>query len=374
MSSVQQYLHLHAQQILDDLKRLVSAESPSTDKQAVDACGRVLQDIIAKRLGSSAEVIPRETLGDHLAFSIGQGSRRTAILGHFDTVWDVGHLTLREEGGKLYGPGVLDMKGGLVQAIWAVRALVELNLLDDHEIRFLCSSDEELGSPTSREWIEQEARLCQQVLVVEPATAHTHALKTERKGTGRFEITIKGRAAHAGNNPEDGISAVHEMAEQILFLQGLNAPERGTTINVGIAQGGDRTNVVAERARLSVDLRVTSLAEARRVEFAVNGLQPRLTGAQISVTGGLVRPPLENTEGNRWLFALAKEAAGELSIDLLQASVGGGSDGNFTSAIGIPTLDGLGATGVGPHAIHEHIIIADLPVRTALLAELIKKL
>ena len=374
MSSVQAYLQEHSDSLFADLKLLVSAESPSTDKRAVDACGEVLREIMAQRLGASVEVVPREAYGDHLVFTVGKGSKRTAILGHFDTVWDIGRLPMKIEDGKFYGPGVLDMKAGLVQAIWATKALIDLELLNDREIRFLCSSDEELGSPSSREWIESEAVQCEQVLVVEPATSHTNALKIERKGTGRFDIKIKGRAAHAGNNPEDGVSAVHEMAEQILFLHGLNAPELGTTLNVGIAKGGQRTNVVADSAELSVDLRVSSVSEARRIEGLVNAMKPCLAGAQVSVTGGLVRPPLEYTPANQALFAVAQEAASALGIQIEGASVGGGSDGNFTSAVGVPTLDGLGATGVGPHAIHEHIIISDLPVRAALLAELIQRL
>lgn len=374
MSSVQAYLQEHSDSLFSDLRLLVSAESPSTDKRAVDACGEVLREIMAQRIGASVEVVPREVYGDHLVFTVGKGSKRTAILGHFDTVWDIGRLPLKIEDGKFYGPGVLDMKAGLIQAIWATKALIDLELLNDREIRFLCSSDEELGSPSSREWIESEAVQCQQVLVVEPATSHTNALKTERKGTGRFDIKIKGRAAHAGNNPEDGVSAVHEMAEQILFLHGLNAPALGTTLNVGIAKGGQRTNVVADSAELSVDLRVSSVSEARRIEGLVNAMKPCLAGAQVSVTGGLVRPPLEFTPANQALFAVAKEAATALGIQIEGASVGGGSDGNFTSAVGVPTLDGLGATGVGPHAIHEHIIISDLPVRAALLAELIQRL
>ena len=374
MSSVQAYLQEHSDSLFADLRLLVSAESPSTDKRAVDACGEVLREIMAQRIGASVEVVPREAYGDHLVFTVGKGSKRTAILGHFDTVWDIGRLPMKVEDGKFYGPGVLDMKAGLVQAIWATKALIDLELLNDREIRFLCSSDEELGSPSSREWIESEAMQCEQVLVVEPATSHTNALKIERKGTGRFDIKIKGRAAHAGNNPEDGVSAVHEMAEQILFLHGLNAPELGTTLNVGIAKGGQRTNVVADSAELSVDLRVSSVSEARRIEGLVNAMKPCLAGAQVSVTGGLVRPPLEYTPANQALFAVAQEAATALGIQIEGASVGGGSDGNFTSAVGVPTLDGLGATGVGPHAIHEHIIISDLPVRAALLAELIQRL
>lgn len=374
MSSVQNYLQLHASIILEDLERLVRAESPSHDKRAVDACGEVLWDIMQQRVGASIIKSPRTDYGDHLLFSIGNGPRKVAVLGHFDTVWDIGRLKLRKEEGKLYGPGVLDMKGGLIQAVWAVRALQQLDLLSDYEIRFICSSDEELGSPSSREWIEEQALACAQVLVVEPAVARTGALKTERKGTGRFDIHIQGKAAHAGNNPEDGISAVQEMALQILDLHALNAPAQGTTLNVGIASGGNRINVVADFADLGVDLRVTSLTEAQRIEAAVHAIKPRLPGARITVAGGITRPPMAHTPQSRALFALAVEAAADLGFELGEASVGGGSDGNFTSAVGVPTLDGLGSTGAGPHAEFEHIIIADLPLRAALLAELICKL
>lgn len=374
MSVILSYLMSHQDDILADLERLAQAESPSHDKTAVDACGQVLQQIFIKHLDAKADVFTCTDYGNHLAFNIGSGIPKTIIMGHFDTVWDIGRLSLRQDAGKLYGPGVLDMKGGLIQAIWAVKALKELNLLADHPIRFLCNADEELGSPSSREWIETQVKGCQQVLVAEPTTANNHALKTGRKGTGRFYVHIKGRAAHAGNNPEDGISAIQEMSYQIQYIHALNAPEKGTTVNVGVVSGGSKINVVAEEAKLSIDVRVTRLDEAERIHNAIYGAQAKLDGIQLSITGGMIRPPMERSASTAKLFGIAQEAAKALGFEIEEASVGGGSDGNFTAAMGIPTLDGLGSTGAGPHAEYEHIIIEDLPKRSALLAELITRL
>jgi len=371
MQTAYDYLQQHAALILSDIKRLVQAESPSLNKVAVDGCGDVLQSIMAERLDIQAQICPQEKLGNHLLFSVGGGSRVTSILGHFDTVWDCGELAMVEQDGKLFGPGVLDMKGGLVQAIWAVRALAQTCGLAQHRIQFICSSYEELGSPSSRKWIEHCAARSERVLVAEPAVAHSGEAKIARKGSGRFEVNITGRSAHAGNNPEDGISAIQEMAHQILYLHGLNAPQAGTTVNVGVACGGGKINVVADRAVLGVDLRVTTLAEAERVEAAIKNCRPQRPGAQVTVTGGMSRPPMVQTPQNLALFIQAQHAAKRLGIELKGKAVGGGSDGNFTSALGIATLDGLGATGSGIHARDEHIIIRDIPLRAALLAEII---
>ncbi|MFV0547687.1 MAG: M20 family metallopeptidase [Limnobaculum xujianqingii] len=373
MSAISSYLTQHQSRILADLELLAKAESPSHDKAAVDVCGQVLQKLFMEHLGAKAEVFPQTEYGDHLAFDIGTGSQHTLILGHFDTVWDIGRLSLRQEDGKLFGPGVLDMKGGLVQAIWAVKALKELNLLGDRHIRFLCNADEELGSPSSRPIIEQQAKNYQQVLVAEPTTA-SGALKTGRKGTGRFYVHIKGRAAHAGNNPEDGISAIQEMSYQIQYLHSLNAPQNGTTVNVGIVSGGSKINVVAEEANLSIDVRVTRLDEAERIHQAIYGSIAKLDGIKLTITGGMVRPPMERNSASAGLMAKAQDAAKALGFEVTDAAVGGGSDGNFTAAMGIPTLDGLGSTGTGPHAEYEHINIADMAPRSALLAELITRL
>lgn len=371
MKTIKDYLQQHADEILDDIKKLVLAESPSADKQAVDRCGDVLQSIFQQRLGIAAEVEPQQRYGNHLKFALGQDGPQTTVLGHFDTVWDKGELALREEDGKLYGPGILDMKTGLVQAIWAVRALAETNQLAGKRIVFLCNSDEELGSPSSSDWISRHAQGSAQVLVVEPAVAGSGAIKIARKGTGRYDVTITGQAAHAGNNPEEGISAVQEMAQQVLFLHGLNAPERGTTVNVGIAQGGSRINVVADKAELGIDTRVTSVEEAQRIHQAISQLAPFTAGIRLNVSGEQMRPPMQQTPASLKLFERAQRVALALGFAIEGKAVGGGSDGNFTAALGLPTLDGLGATGAGIHARHEHILIAGIVPRAALVAGMI---
>lgn len=371
MKNIISYLQQHSDEILRDIKTLVAAESPSMNKAAVDRCGDVLRALFAERLGVEAEVDVQEKYGNHLKFTLGSGSEQTVVLGHFDTVWDEGELPIREEEGKLYGPGVLDMKAGLVQAIWAARALQEQGALAGKRIVFLCGSDEEVGSPSSSDWLSKQAMGAAQVLVVEPAVAGSGALKVARKGTGQYNVTLTGLAAHAGNNPEEGISAVQEMAHQVLFLHGLNAPERGTTVNVGIAQGGNRVNVVADKAVLGIDTRVTSEEEAQRIHAEITQLQPHLAGITLAVTGAQSRPPMRQSPASLVLMQRAQSVAKQIGFEVEGRSVGGGSDGNFTAALGIPTLDGLGATGSGIHARHEHILIADIPARAALVAGLI---
>ncbi len=371
MNNIKAYLQKHMDDILFDIRRLVRAESPSGSKAAVDRCGDVLQSIFQQRLGIQAAVDTQTQYGNHLKFTLGHEGPQTTILGHFDTVWDEGVLPLREEDGKLYGPGVLDMKAGLVQAIWAVRALQELGCLTGQRIVFLCNSDEEVGSPTSSDWIAQHALGSKQVFVVEPAVAGSGALKIARKGTGRYDVSITGLAAHAGNNPEEGISAVQEMAQQIQFLHGLNAPERGTSVNVGVANGGSRFNVVADQAELGIDTRVTNEEEAQRIHQAISRLEPFAKGIVLKIRGAQGRPPMRQTPDSLALLEKAQRVAKSLGFSVEGKSVGGGSDGNFTAALGLPTLDGLGATGSGIHARNEHIIIADIAARAALLAGMI---
>ncbi|MCA1177531.1 MULTISPECIES: M20 family metallopeptidase [unclassified Pantoea] len=370
MKNIISYLQQHSGEILSDIKTLVAAESPSMNKAAVDRCGDVLRALFAERLGIDAEIDVQEHYGNHLKFTLGSGSDQTVVLGHFDTVWDEGELPMREEAGKFYGPGILDMKAGLVQSIWAARALKEHDLLAGKRIVFLCGSDEEVGSPSSSDWLSQHALGSSQVLVVEPAVAGSGALKVARKGTGQYQIAITGQAAHAGNNPEEGISAVQEMAHQVLFLHGLNAPDRGTTVNVGIAQGGNRINVVADKAVLGIDTRVTSEEEAQRIHDEITQIQPHLPGIKLEISGAQSRPPMRQSAESRVIMQRAQAVAQQIGFSVGGQSVGGGSDGNFTAALGIPTLDGLGATGAGIHARHEHIIIADIASRTALVAGL----
>jgi len=371
---IRDYLHQHREEMATDLEQFVKKESPSTVKPLVDECGRYLQELFHKHLGLTPEVYPQPSTGDHLKFTYGHAPEQILILGHFDTVWDQGRLAYRVEGEKVYGPGILDMKSGIVIAMWGMKALKELGLSPKKQIVFLCNSDEEIGSPSSRELIEAEAGKSAYTLVMEPAEAHTGALKTARKGVGIFTLKVHGRTAHAGNHHQEGVSAVEELARQIVMLQELTDYEKGTTVNVGIIQGGNRTNVVPDFAEAHIDVRVSSLEEADRISEAILGLQPILKGATLEISGQINRPPMVRTEHTEALFQIACAIASELGMKLQEASVGGGSDGNFTAALSVPTLDGLGAEGEGLHAEHEHILADSLPERAALFANLVLQL
>lgn len=374
VSKVKAYLDQHQNDILADLEQFVKKESPSEDKPLVDECGRFLRELFAKHLGVEAEVLPQTQVGDHLKFTVGQGEEQILIVGHFDTVWDQGRLQYRVEGNQAYGPGILDMKGGIVQSLWALKAIKDLGLTLNKKIVFFCNSDEEIGSEHSRAYIEEEALKSKWVLVAEPAVAHTGALKTSRKGVGMFDVKIVGRAAHSGNHHEEGISAIEEMARQIIAIHALTDYEKGTTVNVGIAAGGGKRNVIADYAEAKLDVRIRSLEEAARIRDILLNLKPQVEGTRIEVTGDINRPPMVRTKKTAELFQLAFEAAGEVGVTLEEASVGGGSDGNFSAALGIPTLDGLGSMGEGLHAEHEHILIDSLTTRAALFANLLIKL
>ncbi|MFB5192547.1 M20 family metallopeptidase [Alicyclobacillus fastidiosus] len=371
MSGPYEYLQSHEREIIASLKELVLAESPTRHKELVDSCGATLTKLFQQHLGLEPEVIPQSTVGNHLKFSYGSGEAQLLILAHFDTVWQPGRLGYRVDGDRIFGPGVLDMKGGLIQALWALKSLKDLNVALNKKIVVLCNSDEEIGSPTSRSLIEEEARKSQAVFVVEPAEANSGALKTARKGVSMYRLNISGRSAHAGNHHEGGVSAVLELARQIEFLEGLTDYEVGTTLNVGVAKGGTQSNVVPEHAEAHVDVRTVTLQEAKRVANIMANLKPTLEGATVSVSGGINRPPMERTEHTARLYQVAKEIAHRLRFELPEALVGGGSDGNFTAALGVPTLDGLGAVGDGPHAEYEHIYVPALTQRSGLLAELL---
>lgn len=374
MERIYEYLKASQGEIAEDLERLVKAESPSLDKTLTDRCGEQLRTMFVHHLGIDAELYPQTAVGDHMRFTYGEGESQILILLHFDTVWEAGRLSYRVEGGKAYGPGILDMKGGIVQSLWAVKALKESGLNPRYRIVFLCTSDEEIGSGTSRALIEEEAGKSEVVLVLEPPVARTGALKTSRKSVGKYRIQIRGKAAHAGNHHEDGISAVEEMARQIIELHALTDYAKGTTVNVGAAGGGNRANVVAEYAELQVDVRTVNLEESERIHQAITGLQPFLPGIALQVEGGVSRPPMVRSDQTQRLFRLASECGTELGLALQESAAGGGSDGNFAAALGIPTLDGLGAVGEGPHAEYEHVELDHLPVRAALLAKLLVRL
>ncbi len=373
------------------LGRFARSESPSDAKARVDRFGSMVA-AEWKRLGARVERLPQRNCGDHLRVNwsagptgstgpTGKAGRRGQILvlGHLDTVYAAGTLArmpFRVSRGKAYGPGVFDMKGGLVIALFAVEALQRAQLahtLDgaaQRPVVFLWTSDEETGSATSRKIIESEARRSEAVLVLEPAGGADGRLKTRRKGVGTAELLITGRSTHAGLNPEDGVNAVTEMALQIARLGRLNQPKRGITVNATLAEGGTRSNVIPASARVTVDLRAENLADMRAVERGLRGLRPILPGAKLEVRGGFSRPPLERC-ASAALFLSAREVGAAMGLELGEIAAGGGSDGNFTAALGVPTLDGLGAVGEGAHSDDEHVLIRALPERAALLAGLL---
>lgn len=361
--------------MVDAIEELVACESPTTDKTAVDACGRQLARRLSS-LGGRVERFPRANAGDHLLAEFGYGTRQVLLLGHLDTVWPLGELArrpLRRKGNLLYGPGVFDMKAGLALAMQAVRALAASCAGLPGRVTLLLTSDEETGSATSRTLIENEARRSAAVLVLEPPLPGG-ALKTMRKGCGEFVLRISGRPAHAGIEPEHGASAIHELARQILAIEALAEPARGLTLNVGVVRGGTRTNVVAAEAEAVIDVRVSSMADATRINESLHALTPQLRGTTIEVSGGIDRPPFERTPAVTSLFRQARGVAQDLGRELGEGATGGGSDGNLTAAIGVPTLDGLGAIGGGAHALDEHVDVSELPWRAALLAGLIRRL
>src|SRR5919106_5046435 len=373
MPELLDYANARTDEILGTLRRLVELESFSTDKAGTDAVGAYIRDRL-EWLGAVVRSVAQAAVGDHLIADFGQGESQTLVLCHMDTVWPPGTIMerpFRVENGLAYGPGVLDMKAGIAITLHALEAIQDLGLRPRQRVRVLLNSDEELGSTTSRQIIEEEARKSTHVFCLEPGAGPQGALKTGRRGVGMFQIKVTGRAAHAGNEPEKGISAVEEMAHQILKLHSLTDFSRGTTVNVGVVNGGTVRNQVAPQAEALVDLRVVSMEEAQRVEREILGIEPVLSGAVVEVTGGLNRPPMERTESTAMLLEMVRRHAKPLGIQLTEAQVGGGSDAQFAAAVGTPVLDGLGGVGEGPHAVHEYITVAELSRRTALLASIL---
>ena len=374
MTDLLAYCRAHEASLRQTIEALVRLESPSHDKQSVDRCGVELARRI-REAGGAVTLLPQRERGDHIRAEFPGGPVRVLLLGHFDTVWDVGQIArmpIREADGRLYGPGVFDMKAGLAIAILAAAALGQHAGRRPH-IVMLWTTDEEVGSGTSREVIEYEAQQCDAVLVAEPSLPGG-AVKTQRKGCGEFLLTAHGRSAHAGIDPGAGASAIVELAHQILAVEALRDLDRGVSVNVGKISGGTRGNVVAETAAAVIDVRVPTAEDARRVERAIRALRPTNPEVRLELAGGIERPPLERTEGVRRLYEQAQRVARDLGHELQEGGTGGGSDGNFTSALGVPTLDGLGPQGDGAHALHEHVVLADLPWRAALLAGLMKRI
>ena len=375
-TAVLEWLRARTAEMVASLERLVSAESPSLDPAAQrEPFGLLAGEL--RELGFKVERIPGRNVGDHLlacdAAARSANGAPQLLLGHMDTVWPRGTLAtmpVRKEEGRLHGPGVYDMKAGLVQMLFALRAVREHGLEPTSPVTVLINTDEEIGSPESREHIERLARSATRALVLEPSFGPAGHLKTARKGSGEFVVTVHGLASHAGIDPEKGVSAILELSHQIQRLFALNDPRRGVTVNVGTIDGGLRPNVVASAGGGDGGrARYRSREDAEHVEAAIRGLEPIQDGASIAVEGGFGRP-LERTARNRALWEAACAAADSLGIPLEEAAVGGASDGNFSSRH-VATLDGLGAVGDGAHAEHEHVLVARLPERAALLATLL---
>ena len=362
--------------MLATLRQFVGAESPSLEKAAADRCCGLIAEA-CRKYGGRVERLAQKHRGGHLRISYGPGKTRPAgqllVLGHYDTVYSSGMLRkmpFRISRGKAYGPGIFDMKAGIVQALFALQALQEASAELHKCLVFLWTSDEEIGSESSRKLLEAEARRSDAVFVLEPSFGPRGLLKTARKGVGTAELTVHGRASHAGLAPQEGINAIHELARQLARIEKWNDLRRGVTINAGIVEGGSRTNVIPERARAVLDLRALRVSDMRSMERRLHSLRAIHRGARLEITGGFDRPPLER-KMSATLFARAKSLAAQMGLSVGECTVGGGSDGNFTAAIGVPTLDGLGAVGDGAHSANEHILIHTMPARAALLASLL---
>jgi glutamate carboxypeptidase len=370
-----QYLKASEREMVEMLCRFVQVESPSGNWQALGEMADLLATEFAK-LGGVPKLHQQEKAGDHLQIDFaGKQGEPLLLLGHYDTVWEVGTLAsmlCRVERGRVWGPGAFDMKGGIVQMMFALRALRELRGGLPRPVMVLLVSDEEVGSATSRAITESLAKKSAAALVCEPAQSAEGALKSARKGVGEYKLRVTGKASHAGVDFPAGQSAVHELARQIIKIEDFTELDRGITVNVGVIRGGTRTNVVAAEASAEVDVRIAKLSDAARVEKKFRSLKPFNKKCKLSVTGGINRPPLERSPAVAQLFAIAHKIAASHGWKLKEASTGGGSDGNFTAALGVPTLDGLGAVGEGAHAINESVVISELPRRAALLAELIE--
>ena len=362
------------------LGEFVRCESPSHVKRAVDECAAMVAREWERR-GAKVGILQQRERGNHVRAEIWDGAGRASgqimVLGHTDTVYPLGTLAkmpFRVAGGRAWGPGTFDMKGGIVLALFAVDALRALGIQPKRRWLFLWTSDEEIGSESSRRAIEQKARRSDAVLVLEPPYGAEGRLKTARKGVGSAILAVTGRSAHAGIEPEKGVNAIHEMALQIAQLMKLNDPRRGVTVQATVVDGGTVSNVVPAQARAKLDLRYQRMVDAHALERKLRSLRPILRGARVKVNILPSRPPLERTTGVLSLFRQAREIAGEMGIALGEAATGGGSDGNFTAALGVPTLDGLGAVGDGAHSPVEHVVVRALAERAALLAGLLATL
>ncbi len=370
-----EFLRSRQDEMVGFLTEMVKAESPSYDFAAQAPVQAMICDALIDRGYQVRRISGSNSGGQLLAFPNDRvtGQPIQLLIGHCDTVWPIGTLDempVRINDGKLHGPGVYDMKAGLVQAIFAIEALRAVGETPSVTPVFFINSDEEIGSMESIPNILRLARIADRAFVMEPALGPSGKLKTARKGVGRFEVRVIGRASHAGLAPEEGISAILELSHVVQSLFALNDPGKGITVNVGKIDGGSRPNVVASQASAVADVRVVTHSDACYIEQAIFGLQSAVPGTQLQISGRVGRPPMEKTPGNQQLWRLAKQAAEELKIPIEEGTAGGGSDGNFTS-LHTPTIDGMGAVGDGAHALTEFVFVDKMPERAALLARML---
>lgn len=376
MKDVLQELENMQPEGIEFLERLVNMESPSFDRALVDRMGEFVSKEF-ETIGGEVTRIPEEGRGDHLMIRFGgESSQPIMLLGHTDTVWPEGELAKRPfkiDGDIATGPGIFDMKAGIAMMWMALSALIKVRGQLPNPVSVFLTSNEEVGSPAVRELVKKQARGMRAVLVLEPSLPGG-VLKTTRNGMGRFIVKALGKAAHSGVNPAEGVNAIEEIVHQVLRIHALAHAEKRTTVTVTIVQGGTRPNVVPAECFVQVDARTPTSEEAERLTAAIHSLEPVLPGARLEIEGAFRRPPLERTPENIRLFELAREIAGKLGHELEEGATGGTSDGNLTSAIGIPTLDGLGPIGLGPHQIDEQVELSSLPWRTAIVAGLIERI
>lgn len=374
VNDIYRFLRKKQGEMISYLEEMVNLESPSLDKTLVDRLADWNAANFKQLTGGNTRFFDNDTYGKHIRVEWGEGEEQLLVIGHIDTVWPSGTINkmpFKIEEGKAHGPGVFDMKGGIIQGLFALHALQELGYILDKKVVFLMNSDEEVGSPSSQKIIEEEAEKSEFTFVLEPAMERDGKLKTFRKGVGIFEVDITGIPAHSGIAPLKGASALEELSHQIIYLHSLTDHEKGTTINVGKARGGTAFNVVAEKAMAELDMRVMDTEESDRVAALIKNLEPRLKGTEITVHERMRRYPLERTPEVVSMFHTAQHLAKEqLKFNLSEQSAGGFSDGNLTARYN-PTLDGLGAVGDGAHARHEHLIVDEMPRRSALLALLL---
>ena len=371
----------HEPELFELIEQLVMIETPTSDKAANDHISSIAADLLGD-LGGDVTIHSEKEFGDHITAdwpaSGSYASRQHAlIIGHLDTVWPFGTLErmgYTEKEGRLYGPGVLDMKSGIATTIIGLRTLKENNLWPNRPIKILFNTDEEVGSPSSRPLVEKSAKGAEYALIMEPGQAGAGALKTTRKGLGEFRIYVEGKASHAGAFPERGASAIHELSQRVVELQAMNDWPNGISVNTGLISGGSARNTIPAYAQATIDVRVKSLDQAEEIEARIRALKPTVEGTSLRIEGSFHRPPMERTPALSKLAAKLINWSNEIGFDLTEESTGGGSDANLTAAMGVPSADGLGSKGLNPHAEGENIEIGEQVNRLALFMKALNSL